>query len=145
MSENNTAQHTDNGIRSLDRLVGTWEVSGEATGRVTYSWLPGGHFLKQEIDLEQGGTRVTGIEIIGREKPFGAEEPGADLKSRFYGNEGETLDYVYEIEGDVLTIWGGEKGSPAYYRARFSADGDTIAGDWVWPGGGYHAEQTRVR
>ena len=24
-----------------------------------------------------------------------------------------TLDYVYEVDGDTLTIWGGEKGSPA--------------------------------
>lgn len=137
--------HGDAELRELDRLVGTWEVGGEATGRVTYTWLDGGHFLKQDIDLEQAGQRVTGIEIIGREKPFGADEPGADLKSRFYGGQGETFDYVYEIDGDTLTIWGGEKGSPAYYRARFSDDGDRLSGEWVWPGGGYHAEQTRVR
>ncbi|MDA3643396.1 hypothetical protein LZ318_09570 [Saccharopolyspora indica] len=135
----------DDTIRCLDRLVGTWRVSGGATGQITYSWLPGGHFLHQEIDIEQDGHRVRGIEIIGREKPFGATEPGADLKSRFYGADGETFDYVYEIDGDELIIWGGEKGSPAHYRARFSADGDHLAGDWVWPGGGYHAEQTRIR
>lgn len=70
----------DSTIRSLDRLVGTWQVSGGATGQVTYSWLPGGHFLHQEIDIEQDGHRVRGIEIIGREKPFGTTEPGADLK-----------------------------------------------------------------
>ncbi|MGV9778038.1 hypothetical protein [Streptosporangium sp. NPDC003464] len=135
----------DTAMAALDRLAGTWEVSGEATGQVTYSWLAGGHFLKQEVDIRQAGQDIVGIEIIGRERLFGAEEPSKDIKSRFYGSQGETLDYVYEIDGDTLTIWGGEKGSPAYYRAVFSSDGDTLSGDWIWPGGGYHAEQRRIR
>ncbi|MDP9867579.1 MULTISPECIES: hypothetical protein [Streptosporangium] len=135
----------DTAMAALDRLAGTWEVSGEATGQVTYSWLAGGHFLKQEVDIRQAGQHIVGIEIIGRERLFGAEEPSKDIKSRFYGSQGETLDYVYEIDGDTLTIWGGEKGSPAYYRAVFSSDGDTLSGDWIWPGGGYHAEQRRIR
>jgi len=59
---------------------------------------------------------------------------------------GNTLDYVYELEGDVLTIWGGVKGSPAYYRGTFSDDGNTMVGDWVYPaGGGYHSTATRAR
>ncbi|WP_326641962.1 hypothetical protein OG884_03240 [Streptosporangium sp. NBC_01755] len=135
----------DTAMTELDRLTGTWKVSGEATGQVTYSWLVGRHFLKQEVDLQHAGRHITGIEIIGREKPFGAEEPGEDITSRFYGSQGETLDYVYEINGDTLTIWGGEKGSPAYYRALFSPDGNSLSGDWIWPGGGYHAELSRVR
>ncbi|MGW0587332.1 hypothetical protein [Streptosporangium sp. NPDC002607] len=135
----------DTAMTELDRLTGTWKVSGEATGQVTYSWLVGRHFLKQEVDLQHAGRHITGIEIIGREKPFGAEEAGEDITSRFYGSQGETLDYVYEINGDTLTIWGGEKGSPAYYRALFSPDGNSLSGNWVWPGGGYHAELSRVR
>ena len=95
-------------LRSLDRLVGTWEVSGGAQGRATYEWMEGGFFLIQRVDLEQYGQKVKGIEIIGHERPFGAE-PGEDVKSRFYDNMENTLDYVYELEGDTLTIWGGEK------------------------------------
>jgi hypothetical protein len=57
-----------------------------------------------------------------------------------------TLDYVYEIEGDTLTIWGGERGSPAYYTGQFSKDGNTLTGGWVYPGGGgYKAVSTRVK
>jgi len=33
-------------------------------------------------------------------------------------------------------IWGGEKGSPAYYRGTFTDDGVTVSGEWVYPGGG---------
>jgi hypothetical protein len=58
---------------------------------------------------------------------------------------GNTLDYVYELEGDTLTIWGGEKGSPAYFKGKFSDDGDTQSGEWVYPGGGgYESTMTRV-
>ena len=131
-------------LKGLDRLVGTWEVSGGAQGQVSYEWMEGGFFLIQHVELEQHGQRIKGIEIIGHEHPFGAE-PSEEIKSRFYSNTGDTLDYVYELEGDTLTIWGGEKGSPAYYRGRFGARGDTLSGAWHYPGGGgYEATSTRV-
>ncbi|MFB9431687.1 hypothetical protein [Streptoalloteichus tenebrarius] len=131
-------------MRRLDRLVGTWTVTGGATGTVRFEWLTGGFFLLQHVDLVQGGHHVRALDVIGHERPFGAE-PGVDVRSRTYTNTGDTLDYVYELEGDVLTIWGGEKGSPAYFRGSFSDGDTTIAGRWVWPGGGYTATMTRAK
>ena len=130
-------------LGSLDRLVGTWEMSGDVRGTVTFEWMEGGFFLVQRVDLgEHDGRRIKGIEVIGHERPFGAE-PSEDIKSRFYSNTGDTLDYVYEIEGDTLTIWAGGKGSPAYYRGEFG--GNTLTGAWHYPGGGgYEATSTRV-
>jgi hypothetical protein len=131
-------------VKALERLVGSWKVTGGAQGQVSYEWLDGGFFLVQHVDLEQEGRRIKGIEIIGHERPFGAE-PSEDVKSRFYGNMGDTLDYVYELAGDTLTIWGGERGSPAYFRGEFTADGNTCSGSWVYPGGGgYDATMTRA-
>ena len=128
-----------------ERLVGTWAMSGEVEGTVTYEWMEGGFFLIQHVDLEQHGQRIKGLEIIGNEKPFGSE-PSEEIKSRFYSNTGDTLDYVYELEGDTLTIWGGEKGSPAYAKGTFSDDGDTLSSEWVYPGGGgYRSTMTRSR
>lgn len=126
-------------------LVGTWRISGpDISGQVTYEWLEGGFFLIQHFDLLHSGHRNKGIELIGRERGFGATEPGADIKSRIYDAEGNTFEYVYELEGDTLTVWGGEKGSPAYFRGTFSADGNTNTGAWHWPGGGYESNMTRV-
>jgi hypothetical protein len=73
------------------RLVGTWEISGDVRGKVTYEWMDGGFFR-------------------------------------------DTLDYVYELEGDTLTIWVGERDSPAYYMGTFGDDGDTLTGAWHHPG-----------
>ncbi len=131
-------------LKNLEWLVGVWEVSGGVQGQVSYEWMEGGFFLIQHVNFEQYGQRIEGIEIIGHERPVGAE-PSEEIKSRFYSNAGDTLDYVYELEGDTLTIWGGEKGSPAYYRGTFSEDGDTLSGAWHSPGGGgYEAISTRV-
>jgi hypothetical protein len=131
-------------LRSLERLVGTWEMSGEVGGRVTFEWMEGGYFLIQHVDLEQYGQKIKGIEIIGHERSFGAE-PSEEIKSRFYSSMGDTLDYVYELEGDTLTIWGGERDSPAYAKSKISEDGNTGSGEWVYPGGGgYRFTMTRV-
>jgi hypothetical protein len=124
-------------LKQLDKLVGTWEISGGAEGVVTYEWMPGGYFLVQHVDLEQNGVRIKGIEIIGHERRFG-EDPSEHIHSRFYDNMGDTFDYVYELKNDILTIWAGEMGSPAFYQGRFNDDGNTLSGDWVYPdGGGY--------
>jgi hypothetical protein len=132
-------------LQALDRLVGTWKVAGGAEGTVAYEWLEGNFFLLQHVDLEQYGQRIKGIEVIGHLKPFEAAA-SEDIKSRYYDSMGNTLDYVYELDGDTLTIWAGERGSPAYYKGTFSADGNSCAGAWVYPGGGgYESTMTRVK
>ena len=133
-------------LKNLERLLGTWKQSGEVDGEVTYEWAEGGFFLVQRVDLMQYGNQIKGIEVIGHESIFGSE-PSPEIKSRFYSFlDGMTLDYVYEMEGDTLTIWGGEKGSPAFYKGTFSEDGNTLTGGWTYPGGGgYEAISTRVK
>jgi hypothetical protein len=132
-------------LKPLDRLIGTWKQAGELDGEIRYEWAEGGFFLLQHVDFTHGENKIKGIEIIGHEQNFGAE-PSTEIKSRFYSFlDGMTIDYVYEMEGDTLTIWGGEKGSPAYYKGTFSEDGNTLKGGWVYPGGGYDAVSTRVK
>lgn len=132
-------------LKSLEPLVGTWRMSGDTRGSVRYEWLEGGFFLIQHFDFELYDHKVQGIEVIGHLQPFG-EAPSAEIKSRAYDSVGNTLDYVYELTGDTLIIWGGEKGSPAYYKGLLSADGNTCSGEWHYPGGGgYHSTMTRVK
>jgi len=134
-------------LRELDRLVGTWQISGpDVSGQVSYSWMEGGFFLIQNVNLEQYGQKIKGIEIIGQDREFGAESPSENIKSRYYDNTGNTFNYTYEIQENTLTIWGGDKGSPAYYKGEFSQDGNSNSGAWVYPdGGGYESTMTRIK
>lgn len=144
MTDNAQIQSPSPELQRLERLVGRWNLSGPTIqGQVTYEWMEGGFFLIQRVDFEHEGRRIKGIEIIGHERVFGGA-PSEDIKSRFYSNTGDTLDYVYELNGDTLTIWGGQKGSPAKYEGKFSEDGNTVIGGWEWPGGGYKSAMTRV-
>ena len=144
-----TKAETDGMVRpddldSLERLVGTWEVSGESEGTVRYEWLEGGYFMLQHIELHHGGQTTKGLEVIGHLRPYGGES-SPDIRSRYYDAGGDTLDYTYEVADDVLTIWMGERGSPAYYRGTFNSAGDECNGAWVYPGGGgYESNMRRV-
>jgi len=127
-------------LGSLDRLVGTWAISGpdELTGEVRYEWMDGQGFLVQHVDLRQAGEHNRGVEYIGY------DESSGELRSHFFGSGGEILEYTYRIDGDVLTIWFGGVDSPARFEGRFSADGTVNDGAWQWPGGGYASTMTRT-
>lgn len=133
-------------LKQLDRLVGTWSVSGpDIAGQVRFEWMEGGFFLIQHVDFVHGGRPIKGMEIIGYEQPFGTTEPSEHITSRWFDTMGNSFVYVYEVDDDTLTIWGGEKGSPAYYKGAWSEDGNTNAGAWVYPGGGgYESTMTRI-
>ncbi len=131
-------------LEALDALVGTWRLSGDTAGTVRYEWMEGGFFLLQHLDIQQGEERTAGLEVIGHLRPYEGE-PSADIRSRYYGSDGDTLDYTYEVDGKVLTIWFGERDSPASYRGEFSEDGRECRGRWTYPGGGgYESNMTRV-
>ena len=133
-------------LKSLDKLVGTWKVSGpDIKGKVTFEWMEGGFFLIQHFDFVHSGHKIKGMEVIGHLQMFG-EEPSQDIKSRIYDTTGNTFDYTYEVNDETLMIWGGEKGSPAYYEGKWSEDGNTNSGAWHYPGGGgYESTMTRVK
>ena len=131
-------------MKSLDRLVGTWKVSGEAEGQIHFEWMEGSFFLMQHVDFIQNGKPIKGMEIIGHRQGVD-QEPSREIVSRFYSFfDGLTLDYVYELTGDTLKIWFGDKTSDNYFQGKFSADGRSFGGAWQWPGGGYSVNGTRI-
>ncbi len=151
MTENENAQtarrkpEPSPGLKAFEKLIGTWKVSGGLQGTNTFEWAEGGFFLIQRFDFERDGHPIKGIEIIGREQKFG-EEPGAEIKTRVYSfMDGMTLDYVYEMDDEGLTIWMDHKGSSGYMKGRFSDDGDTMNIEWTYPGGGYQATANRIK
>lgn len=142
MKTENTIPNPD--LKIFERLIGTWELSGDTRGTVTYQMLEGDFFLIQHFDIQVFGNHIKGIEVIGHLRPFGRQSE-EEIRSRAYDNAGNTLDYVYELDGDTLTIWGNEKGSPAFFKGKFSADGNTNSGAWVYPNGGYQSTMTKIK
>lgn len=72
MAENDRIQapQLNPDLKSLNRMVGTWQVSGDATGQISYRWTEGGFFLVQEFDLLHQGRTIKGIELIGHLCPW---------------------------------------------------------------------------
>jgi hypothetical protein len=136
-------------LRDLDVLEGTWRLEGSDldgthsfTGTLTRRWLPGGHFLVQEMAVD--GQEHAGTEYIGYDRAAGS------LRSLLFSDEGPgpfcsfALEYYWQFEGDDLTIWHGEVGSPARFTGMIDRASGVIDGRWEWPGGGYRATSTRI-
>jgi len=126
-------------LRQLEPLIGTWEVTGSLLqGTVSFEWMEGGFFLVQQVDAEAGARRIRGTEYIG------FDEDTQTLRSHYMDVHGANFTYTWEIEGDTIKTWFGEKDSNNFFEGRFSDDGTSYSGAWQWPGGGYTATLTRV-
>ena len=127
-----------------DKLLGTWRLTGGAEGTIQFEWLEGGHFLIQHVDLRVLGRQIKGIEVLGHLHRVN-EPPSNEIWTRFYSFlDGLTLDYVYELDGNDLTIWFMKKNSDNRFRGAFTADGKSYTGAWLWPGGGYDVVASRI-
>ena len=125
-------------------LLGSWRFDGDASGVTRYEWLEGSPFLKQSVDIEVFGKSVKGVEIIGHIHGPG-EQASAEIWSRFYSfGDGLTLDYVYELDGDHLTIWFKHKASDNRFTGTIAGDRLSYKGAWAWPGGGYSVTAVRL-
>jgi len=130
------------GLKALEKLVGSWKVSGDAKGQLSYEWMDGGFFLVARGDTEQAGQRTKHVEIIGYDHEAGGA-PSDVMTSRLYSDRGDTLSYTHEVDDKGVTTWFGAKGSPSSFKARW-IDDDTLSGAWEWPGGGYKLTLSRI-
>jgi hypothetical protein len=125
-------------------LEGTWRLEGRDlaggtpfTGTITRRWLPGRYFLVQQMQID--GEEHQGAEYIGYDH---AKET---LRSMFFSNEGPgpfcsfALEYIWQIEGDQLTIWHGFKDSAARFTGSIDRQRGIVSGRWQCSGGGYEA------
>jgi hypothetical protein len=151
MADNNNASvatmpKTPNpALKKLDRLVGTWKVSGpNIDGEIRFEWMEGSFFLIQHFDFTYSKRKVRGVEYIS------FDEDTETLRSHMMDTVGSNFTYTWNIEGDTLTIWFGDKDSDNFYRGKFSDDGNVNSGRWQWPEGngkigGYEATMTRLK
>jgi hypothetical protein len=121
-------------VEAYAGLIGTWEAEGDVTGTTSYAWLPGGYFIFERVALLQRGHPLQGVALIGQTRAWRGG-PSPDITSRFYDSEGNSIDYVYELAGDSLTIWLEERGSDAVFEAEFEDNWTVLRGAWSYPSG----------
>jgi hypothetical protein len=150
MAENNNHQvanlpkHPHPELRKLDPLIGRWRIEGpDVKGEVTYEWMEGGFFFIQHYDLVNFGSHHKGIEYAGWDEDTGT------IRSRLMGTDGSRFTYTYQLDGNVLLYWFGEKNSPLYSRSVLAPDGRSMEGRWYLPtekdpGFGYDFRVTRI-
>lgn len=124
----------DPALQRLAPLVGTWKGQGrfvgseedDIVGTITFSWLPGGFFLKQDIDLEMGGhTRIRSLELIGYDAETGR------FPSQVYANMSPLpLPYTWDVRDNQITISVSFGPMDSTFRGELSEDGRTFSGGW---------------
>jgi hypothetical protein len=70
---------------------------------MTYEWMEGGFFLIQRVNAVAGGRAIKGTEYIG------FDEDTHTLRSHYVDVHGSNFTYTWEIDGDTIRIWFGEK------------------------------------
>jgi hypothetical protein len=79
--------------------------------------MDGGFYLVQHVEVDYAGRKVHGFEYVGY------DDAGTSLHSYFFSNEGPgpfggvAIEYVWDVDDETLTIWGGEVGSPALWQS----------------------------
>jgi hypothetical protein len=112
-------------FEALDALVGDWVLGDPSApvGRVSFSWLEGGHFLIERwtVDIPEA---PDGIAIIGEDETTG------DLVQNYYDSRGVARVYRMSLDGGVWKLWRDHPGFSQRFSGTFSDDGRTISGAW---------------
>jgi hypothetical protein len=118
-------------LKTLEPMIGRWGLEGRTDGAeqdnifgtVELSWLPGGHFIAQKVQIDfAGAIQIDGLELIGY-------EPETDsLASRVYSNVAPVpVPYHWNLDGRELTI---HMDAGATMHATLSEDGVSYSGRW---------------
>ena len=124
----------DRALQRLDRLVGTWTLTGHLvgsdeeniTGEITFQWLEGGFFLQQDALIEFAGMfTVRARELIGYDPESGA------FASYVYSNFSPVpLPYRWDLRDGSLTISVSYPPLDSTFEGEFGEDGETFSGGW---------------
>jgi hypothetical protein len=132
MSEQPELPQPDPALRRLDRLVGRWTMEGNLVdsdeknikGETAFSWLAGGFFLEQRVQIDFMGLQIDSLELIGY-------DPETDtFPSTVYSSFSPTpLPYRWDVRGDDVTIAVSYGQLDSTFTGSWREDG-TFSGGW---------------
>ena len=125
-------------LEPFEALVGAWDTEGRhrlvdavVTGRVTFEWLEGGHFLLQRSHVDHE-LFPDGISVIG------APEDGDGLVAEYFDSRGVRRTYRTSLDGGVWRTWRDRPGFDQRFSATIGPDAFELVaqlaetpGDWV--------------
>jgi hypothetical protein len=113
-------------LEPFDVLVGTWAteathpmIDAVVTGRATYEWLEGGHFLV----VRSHNDHELFPDAIG---VIGAPEEGDGLQLEYFDSRGVRRTYGISVEDGVMRWWRDHPGFDQRMSARLAQD------EWVF-------------
>src|SRR4051794_40392440 len=112
----------DPALVPFEALIGTWATEAKhrlfdevVSGRTTFEWLEGGHFLLQRSHSDHE-LFPDGICVIG------APESGDGLVMEYFDSRGVRRTYDIALEDGVLRYWRDQPGFDQRYSATLRAD-----------------------
>jgi hypothetical protein len=127
----------DPALKRLERLVGTWSMTGRPlgsdkdsiSGTTSFKWLHGAEgtsfFLQQDMDMDYDGKPIRSHELIGYDPKTKA------FASHVFSNMApDPWPYEWDVQGDDLTISIKKGHMDAKFTGKFSPDGDSFSGGW---------------
>jgi hypothetical protein len=132
MSESPGPPQPDPALRRLDRLVGRWTMEGNLVGsdeknikgETAFSWLPGGFFLEQRVQIDFMGLQIDSLELIGYDP-----ETGTFPSTVFSSFSPEPLPYRWDVQGDTVAITVSHGPLDSTFTGSWREDG-TFSGGW---------------
>jgi Protein of unknown function (DUF1579) len=132
MSESPGPPQPDPALRRLDRLVGRWTMEGNLVGsdeknikgETTFSWLSGGFFLEQRVQIDFMGLQIDSLELIGYDP-----ETGTFPSTVFSNFSPEPLPYRWDVQGDTVAITVSYGPLDSTFTGSWREDG-TFSGGW---------------
>jgi hypothetical protein len=130
-------QQAEDAIERLSPFIGKWSVEArlpegppmDLRGRQEFEWMPGGGFVVQRWEAPDLAANPHGIALFG-------VDPGRDTYLQHYFDcRGIARVYEMSFSGGVWKLWRDSADFspldfPQRFTARFSPDGNTIAGRW---------------
>ena len=141
MADDKEAQEQDTptpdpALNRLNRLVGTWTLSGRSigsdrdniSGTTTFRWLhdaAGSFFLQQDMALDYDGQPIKSHELIGFDPKTNA------FSSLVFSNMApDPWPYTWDVKGEDLTISIKKSPMDATFKGEFGSDGNSFSGGW---------------
>ncbi|MEO5951349.1 MAG: DUF1579 family protein [Chloroflexia bacterium] len=131
MDKSTKSRKPEANVKSLDILVGTWDMdlpeAGDPEvrvhGSVTFEWMAGGHYLI-ESSASDHELYPDSLSVIGFDETTG------NFKQHYFDSRGVERIYGASLMNKVLRFWRDSPGFSQRFTGKISDHGRLMTGRW---------------